>query len=755
MKAVRGESSSNYPTSALDLEQSRRSYGGLPQGDNSSNSNSVASSAYQLQPHPHQPAYSAVNHQLSGVFGESQWFDTITMENASPSPPPLEPWPNCSIFMVATEPWPSGTSSRSATTGEQLNTPQPANGDIGGFDFESVFGGDSGRQETSQRAANVNLTNVFSKHDINGITKNAGEDVNNNSGNNGKGNDSSSLQHSGSIEPIFFNHQESVITAGFDSWEFEPCLEETLLSPISYVATPHHSAGVASPGSSSGDTDSPNHRRSLQESETCVDFNSFLFSPSSPIVEASEEDDLCAGNLHEEIEQLSNSFYCTSNSLVSVQSAALTAGIDNVSPSLLQLLQEEDQQPLRAASLQQQRQPSVAANSYFSDATNDGEDEQQQQHVERKQKVEVVDDDETLDVKTQTQLEHNYTIQLPSGSSEGTNPAATFKKQTNTVKEANLALQAKARETLKPQPATVVLQQQHQQRRPPIYQQQSVKRQLFQRMKSRMAAAASTDPVVRKVPNLKLKIVNASEARVVDDSATMALTTTQVVINTPDLTENLLDLEDEFLIKEDNFDLLNYIDSATGYDVIHSPKEEKPVINFTEPAPAPITTSTDSATTTVCGPTLSDLFNPAKRKLPAITIESLDELTSSTNSKRVRSSATSSTASSVCGDNASEASAATGKPAKRRGRPPKPVSSVRDRSEYEHLNEADMRYREQRDKNNEASRKSRINRKDRESKLEEESAELIQKYEVLEGKERELIRECARWRKAVMRLALL
>lgn len=751
-----------YTQATLNQEQFRRSYGGLPQGEASnSDSNPVASSAYHLQRHPSHPSeFSAVSHPISGVFGESQWFDTITMENASPSPPPLEPWPNCSMFMAATEPWPSGTSSRSATTGEQLNTPQPANGDIGGFDFESVF---EGRQETSQRAAKVNLTNVFSKNDINGIMRNEGEDFNNNGsdgGNNGKGNDSS-LQLGGSIEPQFFNHKESVITAGFDSWEFEPCLEETLLSPISYVATPHHSTGVASPGSSSGDTNSPDHRRSLQESETCVDFNSILFSPSSPIVEASEEDDLCAGNLHEEIEQLSNSFYCTSNSLVSVHSG-LTTGIDDVSPSILKLLQEEDQ-PLTAArnvSLQQQqqptsiyadgtRQPSVAANSYFSDATNDGEDDQQQQHVERKQTVEVLatvapsyTDDETLDVKTQTQLEHNYTIQLPS--EEDQTPA--FKKQI-TVKEANLALLAKARETLKPQ-ATIPAGALQQQRRPPINPyHQSVKRQLYQRMKSRMAATQA-DPN-RKVPSLKLKIVNSAEAMVVDNSA--MLTATQVVLNTPDLTENLLDLEDEFLNKEEKFDLLKYIDSATGYDVIHSPKEEKPDISFTEP------TRASTSASTVCGPTLSDLFNPAKRKLPTITIESLDELTASTNAKRPRGSATttSSTTSSVCGDNASEASASTSKPAKRRGRPPKPVSSIRDRSEYEHLSEADMRYREQRDKNNEASRKSRINRKDRESKLEQEAAELIQKYEVLEGKERELIQECARWRKAVMRLALL
>lgn len=637
------------------------------------------------------------------------------------------------MFMVGTEPWPSGTSNRSVTIGEQLNTPEPAtNGDICGFEFGSIIGG-----QGASRAAKVNLTNVFSKNDNHSITEIIGGDFNNNNTSDKRKELLGSFNGT-TMEPPFSTQQESVITAGFGSWEFEPCLDETLLSPISYMATPHHSStGVASPGSSSGDTDLPDHlhhqRKTLQESETCVDFNSVLFSPSSPIIEASEEDDLCMP-LHEEIEQLSSSFYCTSNNLVLVNTNPNNNTIDVVSPSILKLLQEEDQPQPPAPSI-------VATNSFFSDA-NDGEDvndEEQQQHVERKQSVEVVAaekarsspqnassyTDETLDVKTQTQLEHNYTIQLPY---VGSSP--TLKKH-NTVKEANLAL-AKSRESLKPPQATPP-----QQRRPIN---QSVKRQLFQRMKSRMATEADLN---RKVPNLKLKIINATQAIVVDESALM--TTTQMVLNTPDITENVLDLEDEFLIKEENFDLLKYIDSATGYDVIHSPEEEKP----------PVATFTEPASTTICAPTLSDLFNPAKRKLPPITIESLDELTSSSNAKRFRSTA-SSTASSICGDNASEASASTVHPTpKRRGRPPKPVSSVRDRSEYEHLNETDMRYREQRDKNNEASRKSRINRKDRESKLEEEAGELVQKYEVLEEKEQELIRECARWRKAVMRLALL
>lgn len=134
-----------------------------------------------------------------------------------------------------------------------------------------------------------------------------------------------------------------------------------------------------------------------------------------------------------------------------------------------------------------------------------------------------------------------------------------------------------------------------------------------------------------------------------------------------------------------------------------------------------------------------------------IELVNLEELTGPLTPKKFRS-ATSSTASSVCGDSVSEVSSSN---KKRRGRPPKQSSLVSDRTEYQHLSEEDQRYREQRDKNNEASRKSRINRRDRELKLEHEANALNQQYQELENEERTLIRDCARWRRAVMRLALL
>lgn len=690
------------------------------------------------------------------------------MENASPSPPSLVQWQNYSMFMDATEPWPSGTGNRSATTGEQLNTPRPEN--VCGFENGS-FGG-LGASE-----AKVNLSNVFSKSS--GIIENSEEDCNNNPHNNSsrhgekehpfdlKCNNYGSI--SSPMTPPSSSRAESVVTAGFNSWEFESCLEEVLLSPASYITTPHHSTGVASPGSSSGDAE-----RKPDELETFVDFNTIMFSPST-IVDPSEEDEFNIP-LHEEIEQLSNSFYCKSNNLVSVNTDSASEA-DIVSPSFLKLLQEEStlsattttttttaasndisdgRPPSSASGAVFGTQPSIA-NSFFSDADDDDDDEQLDEKQKNKKPEEqrynlavaaarpqaalqnVSSKDETLDVKTQTQLEHNYTIKLPfDGESH-------ILSKNNTVKEENLSKLSKARESLQYQQPAI----QKRSSIPAVQYRQSVKRQLFQRMRSRMAE----DNRNRKVPSLKLKILNPLEAAISapDDGEATLLTNTQMLLNTPEITNDLLDLEAETLKKEDEFDLLTYITSGTDYDVVPtSPVEEKPTVPPTKENAA--TTPAKPTQSTICAPTLSDLFNPAKRKLPTITIENIDELTASSNFKRFRSAA-SSTTSSVCGDNASETSST--RPQKRRGRPPKAVSSIRDRSEYDHLNEADMRYREQRDKNNEASRKSRINRKDRELKLEGEARELNRNYEVLVTEEEHLIKECSRWRKAVMRLALL
>lgn len=656
------------------------------------------------------------------------------------------------MFMDAVEPWQSGTSNTSDTIGEQLNTPNPVN--VCGFEYGS-FGG------LSASEGKVNLTNVFSKNGS--ITKTTGEDCNNNTNKHNNGITHGKREHpselkcskydnsSSPLTPPHSGRKEAFVAAGFNnSWEFESCLEEVILSPVSYINTPHHSTGVSSPISSSGDTE-----RKPDEFETCVDFNTIIFSPST-IVDASEEDDFDIP-LHEEIEQLSNSFYCKSNSLVSVNANSV-GGVDILSPSFLKVLQEEsvlsattttasndisDGRPSSTASgAVFETQPSIA-NSFFSD--DEQLDEKQRSITKEEQRYDlavaaarpraalqsVSSKDETPDVKTQTQLEHNYTIKVPF---EG---KSLILQKDNTVKEANLSQVLITRESLQsPLP-----------KRPAHKPKQTVKRQLFQRKLTKMAE----DNRNRQVPNLKLKIVNPLEATAsVRDDDTVLLTTTQMVIHTPDLTNDLLDLEAEAMKKED-FDLLAYITSGTDYDVIaKSPVEEKPSIPLVDECStkAPV----EPIQSTICTPTLKDLFNPGKRRLPTLTIENLDELTVSTNSKRFRSTV-SSTTSSVCGDNTSEASSS--RPAKRRGRPPKPVSLVRDRSEYLHLSESDMRYREQRDKNNEASRKSRINRKDREVKLEDEARELNQQYDVLLSEEQQLIKECTRWRKAVMRLALL
>lgn len=93
---------------------------------------------------------------------------------------------------------------------------------------------------------------------------------------------------------------------------------------------------------------------------------------------------------------------------------------------------------------------------------------------------------------------------------------------------------------------------------------------------------------------------------------------------------------------------------------------------------------------------------------------------------------------------------------KRRGRPPKQYASPPPSpSMYIHLNDTDIKYIEMRNKNNEASRRSRSNRKDRESIIENEKCELEEENLRLGRQERYLSKQCARWRESVLNLAKL
>lgn len=92
---------------------------------------------------------------------------------------------------------------------------------------------------------------------------------------------------------------------------------------------------------------------------------------------------------------------------------------------------------------------------------------------------------------------------------------------------------------------------------------------------------------------------------------------------------------------------------------------------------------------------------------------------------------------------------------KQRGRPPKPVSSLLDQNKITNLSPEDQKYRQLRNKNNEASRRSRKIRKNNEMQLEDEARKLEAKLKFLECEERKLIRNCEQLREAVMNLALL
>lgn len=100
------------------------------------------------------------------------------------------------------------------------------------------------------------------------------------------------------------------------------------------------------------------------------------------------------------------------------------------------------------------------------------------------------------------------------------------------------------------------------------------------------------------------------------------------------------------------------------------------------------------------------------------------------------------------------ASASSSAP-KRRGRPPKTTPTPLSPSQLRHMNESDLRYFQMRNKNNEASRRSRVNRKDREQQIEDEAQDLESRYAELQNKERTLERDCKRWKNAVMKLAIL
>lgn len=698
----------NYHDPHLDLEQSLW----LEEPNDSYYNSSWISQILNQQPST--PQHSTLTPPTnSGALGRVGSKQAKTAENMSQSPPPLL-WSSCSMFMVAPDHWTDGGNNKSDIIGEQqLNTPEPS---ICGFDFDGSLAGLDQSENPRSAISKNHINNSSSITMMNGKESNTSVSMHGS-----KGEQPFEIRLDSTTSPTSFLPTADVNT----SWQFERCPEDIVFSPeMSYHMSPlQTTSGVASPDSSSGV--SPE----VDDFETCVDI---IKIPSTAEVYKVNENTDYSTSLTEETEQLSESYYCKAEDLISIQDT-ISERIVTVPPFFLKVLREEESNtseriPPQAVSngTVYDTRPSVAT-EFLCDAYEDEEDYDDElgkagydvagataKTLEAVQSVSSNDD--TLDLKTQTQLEHNYTIKLPLLEADKSGPILTTSNAL--VKEPSL----KPRDT---SPVLPLQQQPPKRAQPP-----SMKQQLFERtIKNEIA----------KGTKLKLKIPTAGTPIVAPVG----------ILNTPDLTNQVLELEAEaeILSAEDQFDLLQYISSGTYYDVVPlSPVEVKPVVPKEEPVQPPSTICTDTLTKLLSG--------PAKRKAPPmITLDNLEELTSSSTPKKFRS-ATSSSASSVYEDSISESASASASK-KRRGRPPKQSSLQFDRAEYQHLSEQDQRYREQRDKNNEASRKSRINRRDRELKLEHEANALNQHYRELENEEQKLIRDCARWRRAVMRLALL
>lgn len=92
---------------------------------------------------------------------------------------------------------------------------------------------------------------------------------------------------------------------------------------------------------------------------------------------------------------------------------------------------------------------------------------------------------------------------------------------------------------------------------------------------------------------------------------------------------------------------------------------------------------------------------------------------------------------------------------KRRGRPPKTESTVLSPSQLKNFNEVERKYMEMRNKNNEASRRSRQNRRGKETQVMTEAMKMEMKNMELVTSLGEVIRERDVWRRAVLRMAQL
>lgn len=255
----------------------------------------------------------------------------------------------------------------------------------------------------------------------------------------------------------------------------------------------------------------------------------------------------------------------------------------------------------------------------------------------------------------------------------------------------------------------------------------------------------------KKVPILKIKIPR--QVQEIQQYETK-------VASTPEITNQILDLEKQF-------DLVQYIDSSNVSYNSHFFKKNHFTNNVNDFF-LQITATVVQPIEIKEEPEFESEEQPTFKRKSSISIDELRGNHVKTpkyyNTRTRCSSPSTSTTSeyinpgsiqSTTSDDSYSPSISRSKTTKKRGRPAKPVMELIDPTELANLSPDDLRYRELRNKNNEASRRSRLNRRDREVQLEEEAAELEQEYASLERKYERLLKNHDRWKDMLMKVALL
>lgn len=152
---------------------------------------------------------------------------------------------------------------------------------------------------------------------------------------------------------------------------------------------------------------------------------------------------------------------------------------------------------------------------------------------------------------------------------------------------------------------------------------------------------------------------------------------------------------------------------------------------------------------------MPDVAQIANRKRPAHITIKLEDLESMIPTPAATPAKRSRQCSVYSEDSCSTTSTNSPATPKRRGRPPKTGPTVLSPTQLKSLSELDRKYAEMRNKNNEASRRSRQNRRGKETEIFTEAQRLQHKNDELTASFTSIDRERDIWRRAVLRMAQL